>query len=127
MSASDWKIGQAVVAYLPYHNTDRVRRTLITGIGRKFITVGGLTHRFDMTKNPPASNHGSGTDGYLYTPEQYDELQYSEQVIRRVTSQANQLPLSFLLMIGDFFGIQRPEHLRDDIDPALLKAAKELK
>lgn len=127
MAVNDWKIGQPVVVYLPHYNTDNVKNTSIVGIGRKFITVDGLQHRFDATKNPPMSSGNGGTDGWLYTPERYAEVAYARRVIRVLSSRMGELPFQLLLTIGDYFAVERPDHLRDDIDPALLKSIKDSK
>lgn len=120
MPTTKWWVGQAVTVHFPHANegAPKYRHSTIVKIGRKFITVDGLTLGFDATSNPPRADYWE-----LYTPEGYLEMMYVRDVIRAWNAQQNnrEWPTALILQIGDALGVKRPEHLRDDIDTKLLK------
>jgi len=126
-SKSKWEVGQAVTVYFSHANqgTARFQNTTITKVGRKYISVAGLPgSKFDAEYEPPMEDHS-----LLYTPTGYVEMMYAKDVRHALDSSkyGRDYPMSLLLQIGDYFGIKRPEHLREDIDPKALKSIKDTK
>jgi len=110
MSIKDWKLGQRVTVHFPHANqgAPKFLNTVITKLGRKYISVNGLQTEFDATLKVPRSSHDE-----LYTFDGYAEMLYSRQVMRLVNSLGTgQLPMRLMLQLGDYLNIERPDHLR---------------
>lgn len=118
MSLSDWKVGMPAVYTDTYTNNPkgRVVQTTITKIGRLYVTIKG-NKQFDVTNIPGVEHNAYSTSALLYTPEQYEEEVYREQVRRAVLDQFNwrgrcRSELDVTIRIGDVLGVEKPKHLQ---------------
>jgi hypothetical protein len=118
MSLSDWKVGMPAVFTDTYTNDPkgRVVKTIINKIGRKYVTVNG-GKQFDVTSVPGVEHNPYTSAALLYTPEQYEEERYQEEVRKEVlkhygTMGCIRADLLLTIRIGDVLGIEKPEHLR---------------
>jgi hypothetical protein len=125
MPISDWHVGQAVVVSSRHVNegSPKFTNTTITKIARKYISVANSQERFDHHWDVPRSDRYDE----LYTPLGYQEMLYTQDVLRAFDSvkRGTRWPIELMLVLGDYMGLSRPKHLRDDIDPELLQAIKE--
>jgi hypothetical protein len=118
MPLSDWKVGMPAIYTDTYTNDPkgRVIRTTITKIGRLYVTING-GKQFDVTNIPGVEHNAYSTSALLYTPEQYEEESYLEQVRRAVLDQFDwrgrcRAELDLAIRIGDVLGIEKPKHLQ---------------
>lgn len=118
MPLSDWKVGVPAVYTDTYTNDPkgRVVRTTITKIGRLYVTIKG-GKQFDVTNIPGVEHNAYSTSALLYTPEQYEEEAYREQVRRAVLDQFDwrgrcRAELDVTIRIGDVLGVEKPKHLQ---------------
>jgi hypothetical protein len=118
MPLSDWKVGMPAVYTDTYTNDPkgRVVKTTITKIGRLYVTING-GKQFDVTNIPGVEHNAYSTSALLYTPEQYEEESYREQVRRAVLDQFDwrgrcRAELDVTIRIGDVLGVEKPKHLQ---------------
>ena len=118
MPLSDWKVGMPAVFTDTYTNDPkgRVVKTTITKIGRLYVTVNG-GKQFDVTNVPGVEHNPYSSAALLYTPEQFEEEVYREQVRKAVLEQFDwrgrcRAEIGITLRIGDVLGIEKPAHLK---------------
>jgi hypothetical protein len=111
MSIKDWHVGQSVVVHFPHANQGSIRQldTEIVKLGRKYITVRGVQGEFDADLPIPRSGQEE-----LYTPEGYQEKVYVTSVLLELdrNRSLSRIPAQVLIPIGDYLGIEKPEHLQ---------------
>jgi hypothetical protein len=118
MPLSDWKVGMSAVFTDTYTNDPkgRVVHTTIIKIGHKYVTIKG-GKQFDVTNVPGVEHKAYSSAALLYTPEQYAEESYREQVRKAVLEKFDWrgrciAELSITIRIGDVLGIEKPPHLQ---------------
>lgn len=118
MPISDWKVGMPAVYTDTYTNDPkgRVVKTTVTKVGRLYVTTNG-GKQFDVTNVPGVEHNAYSSAAFLYTPEQYGEEAYREQVRRAILDQFDwrgrcRAELNLILRIGDVLGIEKPRHLQ---------------
>lgn len=122
MPISDWHVGQEVTVHFPHANqgAEKCRDTTISKIGKKYIQVDGLQTKLDASWEVPR-----GDQAELYTRNGYIEMLYVRKVILTFDKfKSATMSIALMLQLGDYLGIERPEHLRDDLSPELAQAIK---